>query len=133
MVQLTPLSRVRKANKLYPVDGDVVVDSKLCNTDMRPVSCSSNSLAGKCARVPQRPGCHAHRLVYHQRVIPDPPDETVLRASLERTLGGVISDAATLQATAAVFDGGLGMRRAADLAAPALIASCVERRPLVRS
>ena len=58
--------------------------------------------------------------------------DAVLRATLERTLGGDIPDAAALQATAAVSDGGLGMRRATDVAAPALIASCVQTRPFVR-
>ena len=58
--------------------------------------------------------------------------DAVLRATLERTLGGDIPEAAALQATAAVSDGGLGMRRATDVAAPALIASCVQTRPFVR-
>ena len=58
--------------------------------------------------------------------------DKLLRATLERTLAGEVPDAAWQQAGVSVADGGLGMRRATDIAAPAFIASCVEARPFVK-
>ena len=51
--------------------------------------------------------------------------------TLQRTLGGGLCTAALDQAAVAVADGGLGMRRAQDLAEPAFVASRVEARPFV--
>ena len=50
---------------------------------------------------------------------------------LARALGGDLPGHALEQAAAGVADGGLGYRRAVDLAAPAFVASRVEARPFV--
>ena len=53
------------------------------------------------------------------------------RSSMERILGGPLHDAAWEQGAAGVREGGLGLRRAKDLALPAFVASRIETRPLV--
>ena len=54
-----------------------------------------------------------------------------LRAAVEDTLGGELSDVAWLQATLGVQAAGLGLREAGAVALPAFIASRVISRPLV--
>ena len=51
--------------------------------------------------------------------------------TLRRTRGGGVDAAAQDKAATAVADGGLGLRRAHDLAEPAFVASRVEARPFV--
>lgn len=59
--------------------------------------------------------------------------DALLRRSLERILGGPLDDVAWLQATLGVADGGLGFRRARDIALPAFISSRLQARHLVES
>ena len=59
--------------------------------------------------------------------------DKLMRKTLERCLGGPISDASSTQASTGVQDGGLGMRRFVDLANPAFVASRVELRPMKMS
>ena len=54
--------------------------------------------------------------------------DKLLQSSLERILGGPIGTAAVMQASLGVKEGGLGFRRAQDLALPAFIASRLEAR-----
>ena len=68
---------------------------------------------------------------------PEVPEDCLLEfdsmsdVALQTVLGGPLSAAALGRSAAGVADGGLGVRRAADLAAPAFIASRVESRPLI--
>ncbi len=54
-----------------------------------------------------------------------------VRTAMDHIIGAPLSNASYLQATVSVQEGGLGLRRAADLALPAFIASSVESRPAV--
>ena len=54
-----------------------------------------------------------------------------VRVALARSLGTSLRHEASLQAALGVQDGGLGLRRAADVAAPAYVASRVLARPMV--
>ena len=47
-------------------------------------------------------------------------------------MGGPVGDAAVIQATTGVKEGGLGFRRARDLALPAYIASRLEARWIIQ-
>ena len=55
--------------------------------------------------------------------------DEMLKGSLDRTLGGDIGEHAWRQAAAGVRDGGLGFRRAARVALPAVLASRTAARP----
>ena len=55
--------------------------------------------------------------------------DEVLKRSVDRMLGGDIEDMAWKQAAVGVRDGGLGFRRAARLALPAVLASRTAARP----
>jgi len=57
--------------------------------------------------------------------------DAALAAALGRTLGGELPQRSLDQAALGVAHGGLGFRRAADLALPAFVASRVEARPFV--
>ena len=59
--------------------------------------------------------------------------DELLRTSLGRTLGGPIGQDAWDQAATTVFSGGLGFRRASDVALPAFIASRTASWPGVKS
>ena len=54
-----------------------------------------------------------------------------VRVALARSLGTSLRHEASLKAALGVKDGGLGLRRAADVAAPAYVASRVLARPMV--
>ena len=53
--------------------------------------------------------------------------------SVSKTLGGSLSDHAWLQASCAISEGGLGLRRAVAVALPALLGSRTASRPGVIS
>ena len=57
--------------------------------------------------------------------------DKLLQSSLERLLGGPIGGPAVMQASLGVKEGGLGFRRAQDLALPAFISSRLEARWLI--
>ena len=57
--------------------------------------------------------------------------DAVLRRSLTRCLGGQLDDLSLEQASLGVRSGGLGMRKASDMALPAFVASRTESRWLV--
>ena len=59
-------------------------------------------------------------------------DDTVM-AMLQRILGSPIPSHSALQASLATTAGGLGLRRATDLAAPAYVAARVDARPFVEA
>ena len=59
--------------------------------------------------------------------------DSLMRSSVERILGGPLHEDAWDQCSAGVRDGGLGFRRASDLALPAFVASRIEAQPLVAS
>ena len=54
-----------------------------------------------------------------------------IRRQLGFTCRGSIHDEGFLQVTLGVHEGGLGLRRASDLALPAFIASSVQARPAI--
>ena len=57
--------------------------------------------------------------------------DAALDEFIARTLGGDLAQQSLAQATVGVAQGGLGFRRASDLASPAFLASRVEARPFV--
>ena len=57
--------------------------------------------------------------------------DVVVRRSLTRCLGGQLDDLTLEQASLGVRSGGLGMRKASDMALPAFVASRTESRWLV--
>ena len=59
--------------------------------------------------------------------------DDLMGITFSRMLGVPLSSSAAVQATVAFSDGGLGMRRAYDIAVPAFRASRVEARPFVRA
>jgi len=59
--------------------------------------------------------------------------DDMLRASLGRTLGGEVGEDSWEQAATGIFCGGLGFRRASDVALPAFVASRNTSWPAVKS
>ena len=59
--------------------------------------------------------------------------DEVIGHALDRILGSRLGESSAQQAAAGVSEGGLGFRRAADVALPAVVASRVASRPFVRA